>query len=204
MTRSIRYGMGLALALVIGWSGVAAAERWEVDPLHSSVVFRVKHLGVAFVHGRFNTFEGEVQFAPEAPEKDAHAKLTVETASVDTAVAARDEHLRAADFFDVEQHPTMTFESTGWKKKRGGYELTGNFTLLGVTKEIRIPVDALGTVDGMQGERRAGFNTTFTIQRSDFGMATSLGPVADDVEITIALSCIQAADEAAPEATVEE
>lgn len=204
MVVRVRNGLGLAVGLVVALGGAAAAERWEIDPMHTSVVFRVQHLGVSFVHGRFNEFSGEVTFDPTDTAKGASAAMVVQTASVDTAVPARDEHLRTADFFDVGSHPTMRFESTGWKKGRGdSYQLTGDLTLLGVTKEIVAPVEVRGPVDGMEGEVRIGFSTKFTIKRSEFGMANSLGPIGDDVEITLELECVQAKDGAVTEDSSE-
>lgn len=179
------------LAATVTLAGSASANDYAVDPVHSTVWFKVKHLGINFVYGRFNEYEGTLSFAPENPEAPSNTQVTVKTASVDTGNETRDQHLRGEDYFDVANHPTMSFKSGGWEKKGDDYLLKGDFTLMGETKTISVPVQYLGSTKGMQGEDRVGFETTFTIKRSDYGMTTSLGPVGDEIEVTLAIEAVK-------------
>lgn len=165
---------------------------FQIDSAHSSIVFRIQHMGINFVHGRFNDYTGEFVVNPDQPGGEAACRVEVQTASVDTAVEARDEHLRQDDFFHVAEHPTMSFVSTGWKQTgEAAFELTGDFTMMATTKEITVPVTLHGTTIGRRGNLRAGFTTSFTIQRSDYGMTGHEG-IGETVHITLDIQGIHA------------
>jgi polyisoprenoid-binding protein YceI len=180
----------------------AAPKTFKVDPQHSSVVFHIEHLGLNFVHGRFNAFDGEFAVDPEQPDSQAACHIEIQTASIDTAVSARDDHLRGADFFNVDKYPTMTFESTGWEQTgENTFELTGKFTLLGTTKEITVPVRYQGAATGRR-DLRTGFTTAFTILRSEYGMTKHTdGSIGDTVHITLDIQGIHEAPAEDEEAT---
>jgi len=162
----------------------AETETYVVDGAHSSVEFRVKHF-FSKVSGRFKTFEGAIVADREALEK-SEIKATVDTGSVDTNQADRDKHLRAGDFFDAEKHPKMTFQSKSWKRvKDNEYEVTGDFTLRGVTKPVVLSLKSLGFGPGMKGAQLSGWEARTTIKRSDFGMTSGTPAVGDEVEIEI-------------------
>lgn len=176
----------LSLAL-IALSAAAVADSYAIDPVHASLVFRIKHLGVANFYGMFTEMSGAYDYDPEKPETN-RVELTVKTASVSTANEARDKHLRSADFFDAEQHPEMRFVSREWKKTEDQhYEVTGDLTLLGVTKPVAAKVEFSGEGEGMKGEFRTGFEATFKIRRSEFGMTKYLPIVLGD-EVRLILS----------------
>lgn len=176
----------LSLAL-IALSAGAAADSYEIDPVHASLVFRIKHLGVANFYGMFTEMSGAYDYDAEKPETN-RVELTVKTASVSTSNEARDKHLRSADFFDAEQHPEMRFVSREWKKTEDQhYEVTGDLTLLGVTKPVTVKVEFSGEGEGMKGELRTGFEATFKIRRSEFGMTKYLPIVLGD-EVRLILS----------------
>lgn len=176
----------LSLAL-IALSAGAAADSYAIDPVHASLVFRIKHLGVANFYGMFTEMSGAYDYDPEKPETN-RIEVTVKTASVSTANEARDKHLRSADFFDAEQHPEMRFVSREWKKTEDQhYEVTGDLTLLGVTKPVTVKVEFSGEGEGMKGEFRTGFEATFKIRRSEFGMTKYLPIVLGD-EVRLILS----------------
>ena len=178
------------LALVVPAAPAEMAE-YKVDILHSAVMFRITHFGISYTYGRFNEFEGVIAFDPE-DRSEGRIEMTVETASVDTNVEARDDHLRAPDYFHVEEYPEMTFVGHDWRPLEDDrYELTGVFTLLGESKEITIPVTYMGQTEGMGGEERIGFHTEFSIKRSEYGMTTDLNLVGDQVDITIAIEAIK-------------
>lgn len=179
----------LLLSFVLALAGIFtfAQNTWSVDPMHSSVNFSIKHMGISFVQGRFDKFDGTVT-APGANLDDAKFNFNVYTESVNTAVDPRDKHLRSADFFDVEKFPAMKFEGATISQGKGNaYTLKGNLTIKDVTKEISIPVTFGGVTKNQQGKQVAGFQTKFTINRLDYNIKydpTGAG-VAKDVEVVL-------------------
>src|SRR5262249_34471262 len=125
-----------------------------IDQVHSEVHFQVRHL-VTKVRGSFKEFGGSIQLDETKPENTS-VVFTVQTASIDTGTADRDTHLRSEDFFFVEKFPTIDFKSTRVTKTTDGYSVTGGLTIRGVTKEITIPVAALGTAKDPWGNLKAG------------------------------------------------
>lgn len=163
----------------------ASAADYKVDPVHSSVVFRVKHMNASYAYGRFNAIAGS--FAIDAADP-ARSKFdfTIKTDSIDTANPGRDTHLKNADFFNAKQFPTITFKSkTVASAGKDTYEVTGDLTLHGVTKPITVTVEHTGTGKDMRQNSIAGIESVFTIKRSDFGMKGLVGPVADDVKVML-------------------
>jgi polyisoprenoid-binding protein YceI len=163
----------------------AATETYKLDPVHSDVAFKIRHLGISWVSGSFKKLDGTVLVDTDNPA-NSKIKVTVEAASVDTESAKRDAHLNSPDFFDSAKYPTLSFESTKLTDKGNGmFEVTGNFTLHGVTKQITFILSTAGPVKGMQGEMRRGGEAEFFIQRSDYGMDKMIGPVGDEVRISL-------------------
>ncbi len=160
---------------------------WVEDPMHSKLGFTVTHLGIADVPGYFDEYD--VTIASNKQDfSDAVVELTAQTKSINTQVVPRDNHLRSVDFFDVEKYPTMTFRSTSIKKlSQGNYELTGNLTIHGVTKQIKVNMLYRGTTanPNANGAPVAGIQITGTIKRSDFGVGPSFPPpmISDEVRI---------------------
>jgi polyisoprenoid-binding protein YceI len=170
----------------------AAAETYVIDPVHSAIIFKINHLGVSNAYGMFEDFEGEVTFDEENPA-NSKINLTVNTASVDTNNEKRDEHLRSTDFFSSQEFPTATFESTEVSSAGDGiYEVTGDLTLLGVTKPVTLDFQEIGKGEGMQGETRRGGEGTVSFKRSDFGMTKYIeeGVLGDETTLIIALEGI--------------
>jgi polyisoprenoid-binding protein YceI len=168
MRRNVRIS-GI-FALVITFAAAAHAANWKVDQSHTTVGFGVDHL-FASVQGRFDRFDGTIVFDPEKPES-AVVRATVEAASINTNNTKRDKHLRSDDFFDVEKHPTLSFESTGgvteMKEKHG--KLAGNLTIHGVTKPVVFDVTFRGQGKDPWGNVRAGFAARLDINRKDYGL----------------------------------
>lgn len=157
-----------------------AAESYKVDPVHSSVLFRVKHSGITNFYGRFNEFSGTFSFDPTARSGGDFA-FEVQTESVDTGNTKRDDHLRNADFFNARQFPTISFQSTSVEHVEGDrYTLTGDLTLQGETREVTADLEWLGTGTGPTGASIAAFEATFEVKRSDFGMTKYLAPDNSD------------------------
>ncbi len=146
-----------------------SAEVYSIDPGHSEVGFTVRHL-VSNVRGRFNDFAGKINMDKKnlaASSVDFHIKAT----SIDTAVPDRDKHLRSADFFDVDKYPEISFKSDSIKATgKDKYAVTGTLTLHGVSKKVTLPVSFLGQAKDPSGGTRAGFETTTTLNRKDYGI----------------------------------
>lgn len=161
---------------------------FAVDNVHSSVLFRIKHLSVAYNYGRFNTVSGEFLLDGTNPENSV-LNVTVQAESVDTNNAGRDKHLRSQDFFSAKEFPTITFVGKSFKKGTGStFEVTGDLTLRGVTKPVTVTIDDTGTGKGREGGEVAGLETRFTIKRSDFDVSYLVGPaLADEVTLIVAL-----------------
>jgi polyisoprenoid-binding protein YceI len=171
------------------------AGTWEIDPAHSSIEFSVKHMGIANVKGRFTDFQGTIEVGEDA--WSAKARGTVKVASIDTGDEKRDEHLRSADFFDVDKFPQMTFESTRVEPiDDDSTRVFGNLTMHGVTREIKLELIFQGTDTDPWGNERAGAEIVSCLLRNDFDMQfnQALGSgnmlVGDKVSITIDLSAI--------------
>jgi len=182
----------LALGLLVIFSVSAyAAETYKLDPAHTSVVYRVKYSGVTFVYGRFNGPTGTFVYDETAPAKSS-IEMQVDANNIDTAVEKRDNHLKSPDFFNAAEYPMVTFKSTSVKKiDSDTYQVTGNLTLLGKTRKLTVNAKQTGSGKDPWGNFRRGFETSFTIKRSDFGMNFMLGGISDEVGLTVSVSGIR-------------
>jgi len=168
-----------------------ATTNWQIDPAHSEVTFRVRHLVIATVSGKFDKFSSTV--TTEGDDfSNANIEFSVETASINTGVDARDNHLRSDDFFNSEKFPLMTFKSTSLKKISGGeYQLDGNLTIRDVTKPISLNVEFGGTATDPYGNHKAAFEVAGKLNRKEFGLRwdaiTEAGGavVSDEVKIHV-------------------
>lgn len=183
--------LAILALLVFGAVAVNAAEEYKVDPQHSAAVFKVGHLGIGFVWGSFPDISGTVVADAENPSESS-VSITIKTESVDTNVDKRDEHLRTADFFDVQKYPTMSFKSSKVEKVDDDtVRVTGDFNLHGVTKTITVDVHKIGEGKDPWGGYRVGFETEFEIQRSEYGMAEYIPAASDKVQIKLAVEGIR-------------
>jgi polyisoprenoid-binding protein YceI len=183
--------MAAALPAIDALDGVPAGT-WIIDPAHSAIGFSVRHL-MGKVRGTFEELTGFVTTA-ERPS-DCSATATIAMNSVNTGVRMRDDDLRSANFFDVDRHPDMIFESTGLTVNDGRPELCGKLTIRGITRDVAMEVEFLGLDEtGLQGEQRIGFSATTTIRRSDFGVgAAEEGPkviVGDKVTVQLDIQAV--------------
>ena len=193
-TRQISHIGGLVLTLlIICFTGsiqlADAADTYEIDTAHSMILFRAKHSGVSYNYGRFNEFTGKLMI-DETDISKSTVEFEVKTASVDTANEKRDQHLRSSDFFSAKQFPVITFKSTKVSMKDGKedmLEITGDLELLGVKKSITVDVEITGKAKGRQGEPLIGFESIFTIKRSEFGMTYGAGAVSDDIRLIVTI-----------------
>ncbi|MGE2716972.1 YceI family protein [Mycolicibacterium litorale] len=173
-----------------------SAGTWAIDPVHSTIGFTVRHLMVSKVRGTFDDFSGAITVA-----EDGTASVTAEinVASLNTRNEQRDAHLRAADFFDVDNHPVATFTSTGVRTEGNRYALDGEFTLKGRTNPITLDLEFAGTNPGMGHGEVAGFEATVVLNRKDYGidfdapLETGGAVVGDKVTITLEIEALKQA-----------
>ena len=181
----------LILAITLGSLGMAAqADTFKIDPVESSVVFSVTHLGISNFYGRFNDIKGTVVLDKADPSKSSF-DLTIPVESVDTKNEKRDQQLKSPDFFNAKQFPVMTFKSKKVEGSGDWFVVTGDFTLHGVTKPLTLEVKKIGEGKGMKGEIRAGGEGRFTIKRSDHGMSFMQEVVGDEINIVVSLEGIK-------------
>jgi polyisoprenoid-binding protein YceI len=172
------------------------AATWNIDPVHSEVGFSVRHMMVSKVRGRFTTFSGQLVTAADPTASSVTAEIDM--ASINTGNEQRDEHIKSADFFEVETHPTMTYKSTGIRVEDGEYVLDGDLTLKGITKRVPLHLELNGFGPDPFGGTRAGFTATGEINRGDFNvsfnapMANGGVVVADKVTLHLEIEAVKA------------
>jgi polyisoprenoid-binding protein YceI len=147
-----------------------ATTTWALDPMHSEIQFKVKHLVISTVTGSFKTFDGSA--TTEGDDwNTAKVNFSADIASIDTNMAQRDAHLKSAEFFDAETHPRLVFESTAMRKVSGDtYKLEGNLTIKGVSRPITFDVEYGGSATDFYGNTKAGFELTGKLSRKEFGL----------------------------------
>ena len=167
---------------------------WDIDPVHSTLGFTVRHMMVSKVRGHFREFEGTINVAEDFTKSTGHG--TVTTASIDTGTPDRDNHLRTNDFFDAENYPTIEYDAKGVRVKGDGYVVIGDITIKGVTKPLELDLEITGVGLDAYGKTRAGLNLTGQINRQDFGVSWSANldgggvVVSDKVNIELDLAAV--------------
>jgi polyisoprenoid-binding protein YceI len=176
-----------------------AKSHWNVDATHSSIDFTIKHMMIAKVKGSFNSFEAQIEADPE-DLTTANVQFSIDLSSIDTRNADRDNHLRTGDFFDIEQYPKMTFQSTSITKKgEGEYNVTGNVSLHGVTRPESFTVSFEGAGKDPWGNEKVGFSGNGSLKRSDYGLtynaALETGGflIGDEVKVSIEIEAAKQA-----------
>ena len=174
-----------------------AARTFAIDKTHSEAAFQVRHL-ISKVRGRFTDFAGSVVFDEAEPSRSS-VTFTIQAASIDTGTPDRDAHLRSADFFSVEEFPTLTFVSTAVAARgQGRYDVTGSLTMRGVTRTVVLPMTFLGAASDPWGNEKIGFEGEVTLNRKDYGLnwnaAIETGGflVGDDVKVTLSVQAAAA------------
>jgi polyisoprenoid-binding protein YceI len=177
------------------------AGTWKIDPVHSDVAFTVRHMMVSKVRGHFTRFEGELVLAPDP--LDSTVTATIDLSSIDTNNPTRDDDLRSANYFQIETHPTMTYRSTGIRHNEDGFDVDGELTLHGVTRQVPLTLDVNGFGRDPYGGTRAGFSATAEISRKDFGITTEIPidgggvVVGDKIQVFIEIEAVLAQPEPA-------
>jgi polyisoprenoid-binding protein YceI len=192
-----RFRLLLSLALLaslVSAAQPAVADDFALDESHTSIIFGISHMGLSYTYGRFNKMTGAFSLDAADPAKST-CKLTIDAASIDTNNAGRDTHLKSSDFLNTGEFPLITFESTKVAAREADgktvYDVTGNFTMHGVTKEVTLALTLLGQGPGPRGEQRAGFMCDAKLMRSEYGMDKMLPGVGDEVAITISFEGIK-------------
>lgn len=187
-----------AAASVLCASDAPAQTSWNIDPAHSSAQFRVRHMMISSVSGYFEKMSGKISFDGK-DYASVRAEAVIEAASVNTREPKRDAHLRSADFFDAAAYPEFTFRSKRVQKiANNRFELAGDLTMRGVSREVILDVEASPVVEGMGGEKRIGVRATTRLDRQDFGVkwnrALDAGGVVvgNEVDITLDLELVRA------------
>lgn len=174
------------LAIAFISTTLFAQNTWKVDPMHSRLTFTVTHLGISDVAGLFKTFD-VTAVASQPDFSDAVFELSADVASINTEVQMRDDHLRSADFFDVEKYPKMTYKSTSVKEiAENKYQITGDLTLYGITKPVTMDLVYRGTIENPQSKAvTSGFRLTGVLKRSDFNIGPKFPApmISDEVQI---------------------
>ena len=187
-----RFSPALLLAVLVCGGAAQAAETYKVDPVHSMLLFRIRHLDAGYVYGRFNGPTGTFTLDAQDPAKSSF-NVEVPAKNIDTANPKRDDHLRSPDFFNAEQFPTLTFKSTSVKKVDDKhYEVSGDLTVHGQTKPITVKLEQVGQVQDRRGGTRTGFHGIFEIKRSDFGITFMPEGLGENVQIIVAFEGVSA------------
>lgn len=185
-------GLAIAALLPSAPSAIAVAPAevpvFALDPVHSSVNFRVMHMQTGYATGRFNDFSGEFVYDPKQLDK-SKISFTIQAGSVDTNNGKRDDHLRGSDFFSVEQFPTIVFESTRIQQRGKELQIAGKVKWMGVEKDLAVTAQHVGESQSRDGKAKHGFTCTFVLKRSDFGISYGLdsNSLGDDVNVTLDL-----------------
>ena len=183
-----------AVVLLLG-SYAQAADTYNIDPAHTRVGFAARHFGISTVKGRFKEFTGQLVVDGNALKE---ATATIQVQSIDTGVAQRDNHLRTADFFDATNHPTITFKTKRVESSGESVVMIADFTMRGVTKELRLPVTLSKPIKDPWGSTRVGLEAKAKLNRKDYGikyndlLESGIPAVGDEVEIEINAEGIKA------------
>lgn len=177
--------------LLVFTSAAVAANDYTLDPVHSSLVFGIKHFGTSMFYGRINSPTGKLVFDEENP-KNSMVEISVNAGDIDTANEKRDKHVKSEDFFHIEKYPQISFKSATVKKiSEKAYQIEGDLNFLGKTRTITILAQHTGSGKDPWGGYRTGFESRFTIKRSDFGMDFMMGPLGDEVRIIISVEAVR-------------
>ncbi len=184
--KALRLGFFAATASLLASAAVAEPVTYDVDMSHANLAFDYDHLGYSTTDGRFGTWKPTLIIDEEKPS-NSKVNVEIDVNSLNTFWAARDEHLKSPDFFDVKQFPTATFNSTSVKQLgEKQLEVTGDLTIRGITKQTVLLVDVNKIAEHPMAKKKAvGLNATTTLKRSDFGMSMAVPYVSDEVNINI-------------------
>ncbi|NLR79578.1 YceI family protein [Chitinophaga eiseniae] len=194
----MKKGFFFTALLVLASIASFAQVKWNADPAHTSIIFGVKHLGLSYVQGHFNKFNGTIETTDSTNFQNGKVDFTVDASSISTGVDQRDGHLKTDDFFNVAEYPAITLKSVSLKKVAGNkYLLLADLTIRNTTKRVTFDVTYNGVIKDPWGLRRAGFTAKTTINRLDFGvkyadkLPSGVYAVAPTVDITVNVEAVK-------------
>jgi len=174
----------LLAAFLLATTVSTQAQTWKIDPNHSSIMFNAKHSGISFVNGRFMEFEATVEGGTPEDFTGAKVTFTAQVGSVSTGAEGRDKHLKTADFFDMENHPTISFVSKSFTKSGDNkYKVVGDLTMRGNTKSVELTATHIGSTKTRDGRNSVGFQLIGNVDRNEFGVSGAAGSVAPIIEM---------------------
>ncbi len=183
------FAIATSATLLLG--GSAWAAEYKIDPSHSFVDWRIKHLGYSWMSGRFNKMEGSFSYDADKPEASV-IQVSVDASSIDSNHAERDKHLRNDDFLKIGDGNTLaTFQSSGYIGGADSGTISGDLTINGVTKPVSFEITKVGEGKDPWGGYRAGFYGTLKLTRADFGIDYNLGPTAEDMELQLGIEGVR-------------
>lgn len=191
--KSFQYGFVLLATLLLCTHSSLNADKYRIDTqgAHASINFKIKHLGYSWLTGRFNDFKGTFTYDARNPAK-SDIEVSVKTASIDSAHAERDKHLRGKKFLHVQKYPEAKFISTNYvQTSMNTGILKGNLSLHGVTRPVSMKIRQIGAGRDPWGGFRRGFETQFKIRLHDYGIKHNLGPLSEELELTIYIEGIK-------------
>lgn len=192
--KSLKVTLFVAAAALLSFA-TADMLSFDADVAHSNVRFTIKHMGISDFNGNFGKFDTKMT-ATKEDLSDATIEFSADAASINTGIEKRDEHLKAADFLDAAKYEKITFKSTSFKKVKGNnYTVVGELSLHGVTKEVKLNAEKIGTTENPQsGKSITGFKITGQIKRSDFGVATGFPTqmLSDEIQVIADLELVKA------------
>ncbi len=189
--RLMRLGLPAVALLGVAFAGEArAADSHRIDPGHSAIIFKVKHLNIGYTYGRFRTFAGSFTLDRAAPKRSS-VKVEIDANSVYTADKKRDKHLQSPDFLNVKRYPKISFVSAKVRRSGNKWHVTGKLTLHGTTKIVKIGMAMVGAGKDPYGGHRVGFEGQLRIKRTQFGMTKMVGPAGDEIVIILAFEGIK-------------
>lgn len=182
----------LLLGVTLIFSPLASADEYKIDKIHSAVGFSAKHLMVSKTSGQFDDYDGTIKFDPN-DLASSKIEVTIQSATINTHMEKRDEHLKGPDFLDVAKFPTITFVTKSIAKEGDAYQLTGDLTIKGVTKEITVPAEISGPVNSPMGGVVIGIESSFKINRQDYGVSWNKAMdnggfvVSDEINVNVGI-----------------
>lgn len=182
---------GSLVAATLLLAGAAQAETYEIDPAHAYAIFKIDHLGIAPSYGQFVKIGGSFAYDAAAPDKST-VTVEIDPDSIFTGNKKRDDHLKSPDFFDTKQFPKLTFQSTAFKKAgEDTFTVNGNLTMHGQTRPVTVTVKKTGAGKDPWGNDRVGMETTFTVNRMDYGINFMPDGLGKDVTVMLSIEGIK-------------
>ncbi len=181
----------LATLALLAYGSVAHASTYQIDKAgqHAFITFKASHLGYSYIIGHFEDFDGEFQYDENAPQA-SKVNVVIQAKSLDSNHAERDKHLTGKEYFDAEQHPLITFSSTGYEGAADAGQLTGDLTIKGITRTVTLNVSKIGQGDDPWGGYRAGFEGDVTLSAGDYDLPGWIG----DVEVNLIVEGVRQSD----------